>query len=173
MKIRTELYNKTEKKLYEDAIERYYDGDYKSASLEFGSILDYKDAETWDTLAKIRLKDWYVTVEPNIAPEWIKAHLDFADVKDLVFEFPNITGFFEGTWSDGVSFFTMTSDGSITYNLPRIAFDGAEGYKFDKNDLFLYKGTQERKVFNITILSDYAIDIFCYKDGSTHRLYRQ
>lgn len=168
-----ELYNKTAKILYEDAIERYYNGDYKSASQEFGSILDYKDAETWDTLVKIRLRDWYVTVEPNIAPEWIKAHLDFADVKDLVFEYPYFVDFFEGTWSDGVSYFTMTTEGSITHNLPHITLDGAEGYEFDKNDLCLYKGTQVRKIYNISILADYVIDVYCYKDGTTHRLFRQ
>lgn len=169
----SDLYQKTAKKLYEHAKKLYSKRDYSGAYLEFGSLQDYKDSDKWLMLSDLRRNSRKALSEADKVSIWIKENIDFADVKDLVFEYPYYLGFFVGTWSNGLSYFTMKSDSTIIDNLPRIALDGAEGYKFTKNDIVLYKGSQEKKAYNITILSDYAIDIYCYKDGTTYRLVRQ
>ncbi len=79
----------------------------------------------------------------------------------------------KGRWSGSGFFFYLEDDGSITYNLPWFDF-GDYYYIFDHQILLHSLSTgEERPLFEITFISDTEIEIYCYKDGSTHTLTKE
>lgn len=80
-----------------------------------------------------------------------------------------------GTWTgSGYSFKLYEDDGyyTISYNLPWFDF-GDFYYIFDHEiRLVDFSTGEERSLFRLTFISDTEIEIYCFKDGSTHTLYK-
>ena len=167
------------KQVYDYAVSKYHEGDYFSeikARSYFCEIKDYKRSED------------YLTLIDNPSLSALTKLIGFENANEKILDqYP--CQFLEGTWktSDGRYNFSMqeANDGSYhtNYNLPYLSlahsyFNIEDGiyFLFDQNvsvnDQML--GEYEKKnVFRFTIIVEDTIKVYCYKDGSTYKLFRQ
>lgn len=181
-----ELVNYLDQVLYDSAVEKYSTGDLddwfeaKDIFTMLYSYDSYKDTEKWSALCR--------TVDSNIDSEDYKflfENLDFQNSKEIILRVdPYLDMFLNGEWrsSDGTSYLIITISeydkrslpvsAQYNYNLPYLELENS---CIDNTDgiLSLCNDTTEKKLYRISIVEDYIIDVYCYKNGSTYRLYRQ
>lgn len=81
----------------------------------------------------------------------------------------------EGEWSGGGYGLKLYKDHgylTLSYSLPW--FDFGEYYYIFDHEIILVDITtgEERPLFRLTFISDTELEVYCYKDGSTHTLYK-
>ena len=111
--------------------------------------------------------------------------LDFENANEIMLKYESTAlEFLNGRWEDDSKndpyYFEMekTSNGvfsdswSSGYNLP---YKDADGYFYFSNGIFFVGETESSavKIYRFTIINEDTISVYCYKDGSTHKLYRQ
>lgn len=156
---------KAQAKIYAYAQELYHNGEYMSANTYFTLIPDYSDAEKYQDLI---LAHYY-----GLPLEDLWELRDFEDADEALLSQYYLSEFLMGTWktSNGSYYFTMGSDYTTSYNLPY--YDGPQYYI--ENGVFVleqYNGTTQN-MYRFTIVNWNQITVYCFKDGSTHTLYRQ
>ncbi len=82
--------------------------------------------------------------------------------------------FLEGTWRNDSYYFTMQSNGNISYNLPWFDYGDYYGIK-DGVIFFYYEGDEAngRDIFTIEIESRDVIYVYAHKNGKTYRMTRR
>ena len=163
------------KQAYDHAVGLYRKGDELSATSYFRELKGYKRSADYLTL--INRSDYSA----------IKKLIGFENANDILIDQFAIK-FLVGTWktSDGRNYFSISSDDDgnrSTYNLPRIdlahsyyAIEDGIYFLYDQDISYLerFMGDYERKnVFRFTIIDADTINVYCYKDGSTYKLFRQ
>lgn len=145
------------------------------------TLKDYKNSAKYLSLIDAR------TISPFTSASNLKAKyqkiislISFEDAAEIILKNEDMMDLFlTGRWEDGTSdpyYFEMFEDDdgnlSCRYNLPNKDVDG---YYF-LNDGVYSVGEDEAtavKCFKFSITSEDSIAVYCYKDGSTQRLYRQ
>lgn len=139
------------------------DKKYSAAAL-LKYIPGYKDADMYEAL---------VSYDNDIKK--LKPYIEMDEVKTEIMSEQNIAQkFLEGKWTNGSTYFTMDSEGYISYNLPWFSY--GDYYSIEEGILFDYVDgkyeTDRKNLFKFTILSWDSVSVYCYKDGSTYVLYR-
>ena len=166
------------KQAYDYAVSLYRKGETSSATLFFRELSGYKRSSDYLTLIN---KSSYTAVKKLIG---------FEDADDILLD-SFADQFLLGSWksNDGRYYFSITEDknkvGSYhsNYNLPytylaHSYYDIADGiyYLYDQDtsilDMFL-DNFERKNVFRFTIIDADTITVYCYKDGSTYKLFRQ
>ena len=111
--------------------------------------------------------------------------LDFENADEIMLKYESTAlEFLKGRWEDGSKndpyYFEMekTSSGDFSdswssgYNLP---YKDADGYFYFANGIYSVGETESSavKIYKFSIINEDTISVYCYKDGSTHKLYRQ
>ena len=111
--------------------------------------------------------------------------LDFENADEIMLKYESTAlEFLKGRWEDGSKndpyYFEMekTSSGDFSdswssgYNLP---YKDVDGYFYFSNGIYSVGETESSavKIYRISIINEDTISVYCYKDGSTHKLYRQ
>jgi len=161
--------------VYQKGIELYRQGSSIS-KYYFVELDSYR--RSIDYLTLIDAKYNYVT---NNYLSVVKL-IGFEDADKIILDVYN-EKFLKGTWktSDGRYSFSMSKNGDTSYTLPYLEmsnsyYDIEDGiyYLYKKDVAIMLTGEYERKnVFRFTIIDANTINVYCYKDGSTHKLYRQ
>ncbi len=95
--------------------------------------------------------------------------LDFEDVSEIIMKNQSTAiMFLTGRWESGYYYFKIEEGkNSSTYNLPH---KNVQGYYHINDGIYSIEST---KIFKFSIIDEDTISVYCYKDGSTHKLYRQ
>ena len=111
--------------------------------------------------------------------------LDFENADEIMLKYKSTAlEFLKGRWEDGSKndpyYFEMkkTSSGDFSdswssgYNLP---YKDVDGYFYFSNGIYSVGETESSavKIYRFSIINEDTISVYCYKDGSTHKLYRQ
>ena len=86
--------------------------------------------------------------------------------------------FLKGRWEDGDTYpyyFEMYEDGEGWHSRYKLPNKEAEGYYYISNAIYSVGETESSavKYYKFSIINEDTISVYCYKDGSTHKLYRQ
>ena len=154
--------------VYEIGIELYRKGD-RIAKEYFDAINPYLRSEDYLTLCKLSFNGW-------MKYETVLKLIGFENTNELLIKhFPD--RFLKGKWktSDGRYSFSINENGYSNYTLPYLDMSNSY-YEIEDGIYCLYKKddwTTRKNVFRFSIINADTITVYCYKDGSTHRLYRQ
>ena len=154
-----------QKTLYASAQELYRNGEYITANSYFVLIPDYSDSQKYQDL--ILAQHYGLTLEEL----WDLR--GFEDADDVLLSQYYLSEFLMGTWEtgDGSYYFTMYSDYSTAYNLPY--YEGPQYYIEDGVFVLEQNNGTTKNMYRFTIVNWNQITVYCFKDGSTHTLYRQ
>ena len=170
-----------QKELYAHA-QREYRNDHDAAAKKYFEALDgYQRSE--DYLALIRsseesfsnyLNDYYYEDLFELLEDNFEDADKIMQENDYLLEI-FLTGSWEdGSYNDPYYFYLYDHGDSMTseYNLP---FKEVDGYFFIVDGIFRVGESESSstKVYRFTIIDADTISVYCYKDGSTHKLYRQ
>ena len=161
---------------YSYAVAQYRAGNGQATEEFFKELKGYKRSSDYSTLIS----------QSNY--QAVKKLIGFEDANEILLNRFALE-FLTGTWisRDGQNSFTLTqSDGnsySSQYYLPFLTMDNSSFrisngiyYLYDKDasmfDVLLDR-VEKKNVFRFTIIDANTIRVYCYKDGSTYRLYRQ
>ena len=154
----------------------YRSGNMIAAKEYFDAIKNYKRSS--DYLLLIKCTSLSGTSAKNNYSKLVKL-LGFENTDKIILKNEStIELFLNGRWEDGAKnpyYFEMleTSDGWHTrYNLPN---KDAKGYYYISDGIY-YLGEADSsasKCFKFSIINEDTISVYCYKDGSTHELYKQ
>lgn len=172
--------------VYQDACQKYQDeqngkADQATTAMSYFALIShYKDS------------DKYITLIKASSCEDVLEIIDFKNAKEvLVSDSPIAEEFLSGTWktAEGAYYFSMqkSNDGSYdaSYNLPWI--DMSDSYfRIRDGIFFLYEKSKDgfirfvdindvdnKYVFKFTVIDRNEISVYCYKNGSTYKLFRQ
>ena len=161
---------------YDHAVSLYRNRYTMEAMSFFMKLVDYQRSNDYITL--INRTNYYS----------VKRLIGFENANDILISF-FADEFLFGTWKtfDGKLFFSLDRDNNgdyhSKYNLPAASlshayFDIVDGILYLSNKpatlLNHYNGNIERKnVFLFTIINADTIRVYCFKDGSTYKLFRQ
>lgn len=163
-------------KIYSAGKAAYKNDDFPVAKDNFTSIRGYKQSE--DYLLLIGCK------YGNLAEYTVNGHYDdlvkligFEDADRIIIEnkFTAIR-FLKGTWEDGQKYnpfyFKIDAQNHAWNNLPH---NDSDGYYYLSGGIYSVGETESKaiKCFRFSIIDEDTISVYCYKDGSTHKLYRQ
>ena len=104
---------------------------------------------------------------------------DFENVDEIILENSSLLEkFLTGRWEDGDRsdpyYFEIYDDDGLhcRYNLPH---KSATGYYHFADGIYKVGETESSaiKYYRFTIIDEDTISVYCFKDGSTHKLYRQ
>lgn len=154
----------------------YRAGNMTKAEKNFNAISDYKRSN--DYLLLIRCSDsrsWLARAKYNELVEL----LGFENTDEVIMKYePTAQLFLNGRWEDGNTYplsFEMYEDEDGWHTRYNIPFKDVEGYYFISNGIYSKGETESSavKCFRFSIIDEDTISVYCYKDGSTHTLYRQ
>lgn len=158
--------------MYLEGQRQYYSGKYAEAEKFFRCINPYEDSRNFMLLAMGRNCTGYV--EDQLLEE-IQNIFDFEDASEVLLSNHGIAKkFLEGIWRGNGFYFSMTTSGEITYNLPW--FDYGDYYRIENGDLLLYPKNQEHKtrtLFSMTAITPDCMEFYCHKNNKTYTLNRQ
>jgi len=187
--------NRLEEKIYLLGQEAYRGEKYKSANIYFEAIPDYKRSEDYMLLIDY-CEDNFAALAITIAFDedtmgWKTANRysefmallneNFENVDEIILKKDALLEMFlTGRWEDGASsnlqYFEIYNDDEGThasYNLPYKDTDG--GYFYISDGMYKVGETKDSaiKIYRFSIIDEDTIAVYCFKDGSTHKLYRQ
>ena len=170
------LRKELEKNLYDEGVAAYRAGDLTQAKVYFSYVLDYKQSS--DYLNLIRVKE-LVIVERGVVSRLynneLKRIIQFEDAAEVILSNKYIAyEFLEGKWTGGDYYFELKelSGGMYSeYNLPHKDING--NFTFENGVYKMLEGEEETKLFKFDLIDADTMNVYCYKDGSTHKLYRQ
>ena len=164
------------KTIYSYAVSQYKAGNGQVVARIFNELDGYERSADYSTL--ISQSDYQA----------VKKLIGFENANDILLD-RFAYEFLTGTWrsSDGLNSFTLTKAAEGGYNsqyfLPYLTMDNSV-FEIDDGIYYLRdKGAtlidsimdrvEKKNVFRFTIVDASTINVYCYKDGSTYRLYRQ
>ena len=168
-----EVLEDVQARIYEEGVALYESGKYKEAKELLLNIESFKEVGKYIVLIDAhRANQWTATEE---LVESLIDIIGFEDAADLLLSNDDIGQLFlTGDWVGGDYYFTMKTDGSITYNLPW--FEYGDYYSLEDGKILLYPRNNmnaSKPLFRITVVSRDCIKVFCYSDSETYTLYRQ
>lgn len=182
-----------ESKAYEYAIKYYKEWTRNGltstiARSNFDVLDGYRDSEVYRAFVNARLGEASAAdinlICDNVGFNGINEVGDAGDV--LVCNQATAEKFLYGTWKGDGKYFTMKSDGDITYDIPWFNF--GDYYAIENGLLINHKevdhleyflmSEEEREatqktVFRFTVISEDCIEVYSYKSNRTYTLYRQ
>jgi len=143
----------------------------------------YRDADRYSILCRAAAGDLN-----DQDYELLVSDLDFENTKELLVKHINVAErFLLGIWftRDGKTYFEMKKDGDTAYNLP-FPYNDDDKYFYSITDglYFNYlreadlssltqEDMEEGAFFDIEVIDEDCIRIYCYTDKETYTLYRQ
>lgn len=182
-----EIIESLKESVYADGQLAYRFGDMSEAKKNFGALAGYAGStlsgykRSDDYLVLIKFREMYTDF--NFYVSVVKRHyneiaglIGFEDANKIIIETRALAErFLEGRWENKSYRFQLTTndDGGYTaeYNLPHKNVDGY--FYLDEGIFFLETDDGDVKLFRFEIIDADTISVYCYKDGSTHTLYRQ
>ena len=162
-------------KIYAEGQDAYHTGDTTLAKTNFTTVKDYKRSEDYLVLIECKGRLTYTDKYKKL----VKL-IGFEDADEIILNNSSfLEQFLMGRWEDGDTYpyyFEMeeNNEGGLTasYNLPN---KDVEGYFYLNNGIYSIGKTETSasKCFRFTIIDEDTIKVYCYKDGSTEKLYRQ
>lgn len=105
---------------------------------------------------------------------------NFENVDEIILQNDSLLEMFlDGRWEDGdrsdpyyLEFYEDDNGSHSRYNLPH---KDADGYFWISDGMYKVGETESSavKYYRFTIIDEDTISVYCFKDGSTHKLYRQ
>lgn len=188
-----EILSDLEELIYLEGQKAYRNEDYFKAAKYFGNIKSYKDTYKYVALIQARryVNNELSAVDRYLGPteysdyardyesvaNQLMTQFEFEDTKEiLMMHHRYACVFLEGTWESswGDYYFRMSEDQHINYNLPWFSY--GDYYSIENGEIRLYKkndSSSYRPLFKITLLSVDCMDVYCYKDSCTYRLFRK
>lgn len=164
--------NSLKEKVYKAGQDAYRDYSFSTAKKYFEILGDYARSEDYVFLLDYRSSSAFVG---NQHYEKLLSLIGFEDahvlfVKNEYF----MKRFLCGRWEDKKSskYFEMDKDYDCTYNLP---YTYTGGYYYLNYGEYSSGKTESEAVaqFKFTIIDGRTMSVYCYKDGSTHKMYKQ
>lgn len=175
------LINELEAKIYSLGQTAYRAENYTQAKKYFNAITNYKKSSDYLLL---------IDCSGDTFSAWSKAkanystlirllNSDFENVDEIILENSSLLEkFLTGRWEDGDRsdpyYFEIYDDDGLhcRYNLPH---KSATGYYHFADGIYKVGETESSaiKYYRFTIIDEDTISVYCFKDGSTHKLYRQ
>lgn len=162
--IPTEITDSLKSKIYSAGQSAYKAGKMTEAKKNFNAISGYKRSDDYLLLIKCK----------NSAPDRVDYLLlvnllGFENADEVIMTHQSTAiKFLTGRWEGGTKYFEIEEeDHTSSYNLPH---KNADGYYSISDGIYAVETT---KYFRFTIINENTISVYCYKDGSTHKLYRQ
>ncbi len=175
--IRDEFIEKNFPQWYEDLKKEIFDCYNNTTNLKgLGKLAEYNSSykNTYTYLEVVRALN-----KAYIERDTLFKYLTYPCINCALWK--RYSGWLEGTWKtkNGDYYFTLKEDGHINYNLPWIDMENSY-YAIDEYGiLYLYgqydKGNYEKRMdlFDFDIVSSTELEVYCYKDGSRHTLFKQ
>jgi len=171
-----------ETKIYSLGQSAYKAENYTQAEKYFNAIPNYKKSS--DYLLLIDCCGDTFSAWSNAQANYSKLikllNNDFENVDEIILGNDSLLEkFLTGRWEDGDRnnpyYFEIYEDGdglTSEYNLP---YKEADGYFWISDGMYKIGETESSaiKVYRFTIIDEDTISVYCFKDGSTHKLYRQ
>ncbi len=143
---------------------------------------NYKKTDNW--------KDLFTSLSQRYGDmdTYIRSHGDTLEknwsvpfVKNLLEDDENIAVFLEGYWynsnfSHNMHFYALSSyvsSTSFTSSLPTVEKPYSSVYFVIENNILYWDGYNKQRVFKFNFLDYDSVEVYCYKDGSTHTMTRQ
>ena len=159
-------------RLYKAGQDAYQNDKFFVARNYFSKLGDYSRAEDYVFLIEHRL-DPFCTEESHY--QKLLTLIGFEDANVLLIKSENFTKqFLCGRWEEKgtYKYFEIDKDYRCTHNLPYTYTGGY--YYLDYGEYSTGKTKSESIAqFKFTIIDSNAISVYCYKDGSTHKMYRK
>lgn len=176
-----EITNLLELRIYSEGKAAYKAGEMIEAKKCFSAINPYQRSEDYLFLIDCSGDGFSGWSSRNHDYDKLVRLLGFENVDEIIIEnTPTAERFLKGRWEDGSNhepyFFELQeeADGSwySRYNLP---CKDVTGYFFINDAVYSIGDTESSavKCYRFSIVDEDTILIYCYKDGSTHRLLRQ
>lgn len=165
-----------ETKIYSLGQLAYRNGNFDDAKKCFDAITDYKRSDDYLFLISCNGEDFGHYVAATNNSKRLFDLIGFEDANEVIMIYL-LEEFLDGSWEDGSYYkpyyFILDNDESeVRYNLPSKDVDGY--YDFVKDIMVVEKSNNtDVKLFSFEIINEDTISVYCYKDGSTHKLYRQ
>jgi len=162
------------KKAYNSAISDYRAGDYAAATALMEALGDYEEAETYLFLAKVHTKTAWITADALSTVQKLSVLILKEDAAELLLSKQELAEqFLAGYWEGDGHYFSMESDGYISYDLPYV--DYGDYYYIEDGVVLLYpeedpNATEE--LFSIRVITVDCIQVYAYQDGKTYTLFR-
>lgn len=152
----------------------YRDYNFSAARKHFDVLDDYKRTDDYKFLLTYRLYGTISTGEQQY--HTLLSLIGFEDA-DVLFVKNNtfVKRFLCGRWEEKgtYKYFEMDEKHSCTYNLPYIYTPG-DHYFLNYGEYSVGKTESEAVAqFKFSIIDNRTISVYCYKDGSTHKMYKQ
>lgn len=178
--IPAEITDSLKSKIYSAGQSAYKAGKMTEAKKNFEAITGHKRSDDYLLLISCDgsgFSSW--SSAKNNYKKLVKL-LEFENTAEIIIENDATAEMFlEGRWEDGDTYpyyFEMfeDEDGTLScqYNLPR---KDSSGYYYLSNGVYSVGETESSavKYYKFSIIDEDTISVYCYKDGSTHKLYRQ
>ena len=167
-------------KIYSAGQAAYQAGNMTEAKRNFNAISSYRRSDDYLILISCSENSNLDSSSSLINYIRLLNLLGFENADEIILKNKSTAELFlNGRWEDGDTnpyYFEMKneSDGGwrCQYNLPH---KDAEGYYYISNGIYSVGETElsAAKYFKFSIINRDTISVYCYKDGSTHKLYRQ
>lgn len=162
--------------IYSTGQSKYREGKRTEARLLFSEILDYKRSEDYLLLIRCH-SSTALRMEFNSNYDKLIDLLGFEDTNEIIMKH-EITAkrFLKGRWENDTHYFELKEKAEggyhAWYNLPS---KDVEGHFYISDGVYSVGQTEleAQKYYQFTIIDTDTISVYCYKDGNTHRLYRQ
>ena len=167
-------------KVYMEGQQKYHSGNYAQAKSHFNEVPTYKQSSDYILLCKCQgdtFSSWS-NARKNYNKLVELINKDFEDADSIILNNDSLLEqFLTSRWEDstGKKYFEIYDDGDgnhSRYNLPHKDVDGF--YSF--SDGVYCVGPEDgpdTKYYRFTIIDEDTISVYCFKDGSTYKMYRQ
>lgn len=162
------------KKAYDSAVSDYRAGDYAASTALMEALGDYEDAETYLFLANVHTKTAWVAADALSAVQQLAVLILKEDAAELLVSRQALAEqFLAGYWEGDGGYFSMESDGYISYDLPYV--DYGDYYYIEDGVVLLYPEDDPyatKELFSIRVITVDCIQVYAYADGETYTLFR-
>ncbi len=167
-------------KIYSAGQAAYKAGNMTEAGKNFRAIRTYKRSA--DYLLLVDCSEGHMSVWPPSRTTYLRLVklLGFENADEIILKSESIAILFlEGRWEDGAInpyYFEMQkeNDGGwqSQYNLPH---KNADGYYYISDAIYSVGETKSSAIkhYKFSIIDEDTMYVYCYKDGSTYKMYRQ
>ena len=166
--------NTLKEQVYAAGQNAYRNYSFSAARKYFDALDGYKRTDDYKFLLKCRLYGTISTGEQQY--HTLLSLIGFEDA-DVLFIKNNtfVKRFLRGRWEEKgtYKYFEMDEDYDCTYNLP-YTYTPGDHYYLSYGEYSVGKTESSAiKQFKISIIDARTISVYCYKDGSTHKMYKQ
>lgn len=178
----SEIISSLKSKIYSAGQSAYKAENYTQAEKYFNAIPDYNKSS--DYLLLIDCCGDTFSAWSNAKSNYSKLikllNNNFENVDEIILGNDSLLEMFlDGRWEDGdrsdpyyLEFYEDDDGSHSRYNLPH---KDADGYFWISDGMYKVGETEASavKYYRFTIIDEDTISVYCFKDGSTHKLYRQ